>query len=152
MILEYFQDITRAEGAEAVLFFSRDNTLLEYWKNPNFKSQIFNELGIQFAQLFGVLGQFREEFPEVSVLWEKGQIIAKSFPQFLMIAIGRSKLDPALVRLISNIAYAEAMESKKFQKALKSLKVKSYNFLDNEHLDEVEREYFARIMQYNSDT
>jgi len=147
MIAEYLADLIEIDGIEAVVIFTKDNTIIDQWATPHFNTQVFNELCLNYQQIFAVGKNEDKSNLEVNISHEKGIIFVKQFSDFFLLVLAKSKVDTALIRIMANVGLSEVWNSRKGQKILKKYLGQERNYLDKEYLDDVEEEYLNKIMQ-----
>jgi predicted regulator of Ras-like GTPase activity (Roadblock/LC7/MglB family) len=145
MIKEFFKDLTQLDGVDGITLISKDNRLIDSWEAPNFESKIFNEIGINYCQIFVLLGRSERDYNELVIQHEKGQIYARQFPELFLLIVTRLKVDVALLRIAVSVVIPDLLNSKKLQKILKKLPKESRNYLTRNYLDETEQAYYKKI-------
>jgi predicted regulator of Ras-like GTPase activity (Roadblock/LC7/MglB family) len=145
MIKEFFKDLTQLDGVEGIALISKDNRMIDSWEAPNFDPKIFNEIGINYYQIFGVLEKSERDYHELVIQHEKGQIYTRQFQELFLLVIARMKVDTAFIRLSVNVVVPDLVHSKKLQKILKKMPREGRNYLTRNYLDETEQAYFKKI-------
>jgi hypothetical protein len=145
LILEYLKDLTLLKGMEGIALFRHDNTILDSWYEPNFNSKVFEEISINYFQMFSILDSGYRDFYEVVTSHEKGRVYVRVLPDLLLVVVAKSNIEITLVRLIVNVQIVELLNSRKLQKLVKKISEKSLNFLNKKYLDEREGEYLKKI-------
>lgn len=145
MIKEYLKDLTQVEGIDGIAIFDMDNKIIDSWTAPNFEDKIFNEIGINYYQIFAILESSERDFHELVIQYEKGQVYTRTLPDIFILVITKTKTDIALIRLIINVAAPEFLNSRKLQKILKKSSKPSRNFLVKNYLDSTEQAYHKKI-------
>jgi hypothetical protein len=144
IISEYLKDLTQLKGVEAIALYSSDNTIIASWSQPDFNAQIFEDISINYFQIFSVLESGFRDFQESVLAYDKGSVFARILPDLLLIVIIKPNVEVALVRLIVNVHITELIQSKRVQKILKKLSGQSVNFLETKYLDPREKDYLEK--------
>lgn len=116
MITEYLNDLTKVDGIDGIAIYDKNNRVLDSWCVPHFNTKIFNDIGINYLQIFAAVYGAGKEAHEVGVAYEKGQIYARIFPNFFLVVISKVKVEISLIRLIVNVGVSDLIGSKKIQK------------------------------------
>jgi hypothetical protein len=145
LISEYLKDLTLLKGIEGIAIFSHDNSILDAWHEPNFNPKLFEEISINYFQMFSILDSGYRDFHEVVTSHEKGKVYVRVLPDLLLVVVAKSNIEMALVRLVVNVQIVELLNSRKLQKLVKKISEKSSNFLNKKYLDQKEDEYLKKI-------
>lgn len=145
MILNYFEDLTSIDGTEAVLIIDKTNKLIEKWTIPHFNTKIFKDLGLQILQMMAVAQNQADGSDEITILHEKNLVYARDFGKLVLIVIAKLRVEMTLLRLITNVSWAESMETKKIEKQIKKFPTSCQELLREELLDDVESHYLEKM-------
>jgi hypothetical protein len=145
IIEEFFKDLTRIRNVEVVSIYSIDNVLIDSWTIPGINIKTVTDVSFHYFQIFSVLDSQGQNFKEILISHDNGQIYTRILPDLLFIVLVKSMADIALIRLVINVKITDLLNSRNFQKILKKHTGKHLNFLDKKFLDESEREYLKNM-------
>ena len=150
MILsELFNDLSKIDDIFAVFLYGKTNNIIDKWIKSDYNETLFTEIGLHFNQVFTILNNSDNIYPEVNVAHEKGQIYVYQQQDLMLIVVCKQKVDASLLRLIINVGFFRFSQSKKIQKFLKKLPQVSINFIAKEYLDDAEQNFLKNIRRYS---
>ncbi len=145
MIADLFKDLTLLDGIDAIVVFDKDNRILDSWAVSHFNTRVFNDLAMNYLQIFGIKTHTDYHFDEAVIAFEKGQVYGRQLPEFGLIVIAKFRVEISLIRLIVNVGIAEFGSSRKLKKILRKLSAGDTDFLADTYLDDVESEYLKKL-------
>lgn len=134
----YFRDLIRIPGLEAVLVFSNAKKILYQWTVPQFNLAILQELMESYVQIFGVGEKFGFSFPEMVIPYEKGIIYARVTEKWIVVVVAKLSVEVSLIRLIMDVRLPEILKDKQVQKQTKRTPVNRFEQINEFALDDTE--------------
>lgn len=143
-----FADLIKIHGIEAAILYDRSNQILDQWLNTEFNKKLYEDIGLQFRQIFSLEHNISHQFPEVVLAYEKGQIYAKLHEEQMLIVITKKLVEVSLLRLVINVGFFNFDHSKEIQKVCKKNRQLLINFLSEDYLDDVEISFLKKIERH----
>ncbi len=151
MIADFFKDLTAIDGVEGIVVYGKDNSILDSWADSQFNTRIFEDLAINYLQIFLLRDNIGSDFREVVLNFEKSQVYVRDLTDFIIVVIAKNKVEISLLRIVINVGYSGLASSRKMKKIFKKLKLEIGGYLGREYLDDVEEEYLVRMNSGGND-
>ena len=145
MIFELFETLPKIEGMEAVIIYNKSNKIIDSWTLPSFSTQILEELGFNYHQVFEMLDLFPNPHDEIVLDFEKQQIYARFNEGFLILTVSKKLAAIPLIRLAITVGFEKNSVSKKSKKRFSLFGGKKTVYLKSNSIDSVEAKYLEKM-------
>ena len=144
MLERWLKEITNIDGVEGVYIVSNRADIVNKL-GLNLSDDELRDLTKRFLRIIASFDYRDEKISELEYYWQNYYIICKNSNHFILVTMCRSAKVLALLRITLNVAMANILEDRKFNKWLKSHIADRGFFLRKEGLTLAEEKLLAKL-------
>jgi len=144
MLKRWLKEITNIDGVEGV-YVATNRADIVNTSGLKFSDDELRDLTKRFLRIIAAFDYNNERITELEYYWQNYFLICKNSNHFMLVTVCRSPNVLSLLRITLNVAMANLLEDRKFNKWLKSHIADRGFFLRKEGLTLAEEKLLAKL-------